>query len=96
MSFAAQTAKAACAAAGDVLNFDATPFFGKTGNRSDGWRERGGSCLYGVPCVRFPSRHTSRLRRTAAGDAAVSRRTVRGARNELACGLCVKMRKQRD
>ncbi len=35
-----------------------------------GWRERRGFRDCGVPCVRFPSGHTSRLRRTTAGDAA--------------------------
>ena len=47
-----------------------------------GWRERGGSCLYGVPCVRFPSRHTSRLRRTAAGDAAILVGDIPGAKRK--------------
>ena len=32
---AARAAKAACASAGNMLHFNATPFFGKTGNRSD-------------------------------------------------------------
>lgn len=33
--FPLRAAKAACAKARDVLNFNATPFFGKTGNHSD-------------------------------------------------------------